>query len=75
MACVEILSTSDTRKSIERIGKRAVAIEADLSYLESIDKMISTTKEAFGKIDILFNNAGIIRRAPIAEYTEKSGMM
>ncbi len=71
VACVDILSTTDTKKSIEKVGRKAIEIKADLSVLESVDKIISTTKGAFGKIDILFNNAGIIRRAPITEFSEK----
>ena len=71
VACVDILSTADTKKSIEKVGRKAIEIKADLSVLESVDKIISTTKGAFGKIDILFNNAGIIRRAPITEFSEK----
>lgn len=71
IACIDILSTSDTKKSIEKIGRKAIEIEADLSSLESIDTIIDSTKEAFGKIDILFNNAGIIRRSPITEFSEK----
>jgi 2-deoxy-D-gluconate 3-dehydrogenase len=68
IACIDILSTSDTKKSIEKIGRKAIEIEADLSSLESIDTIIDSTKEAFGKIDILF---GIIRRSPITEFSEK----
>jgi 2-deoxy-D-gluconate 3-dehydrogenase len=71
VACVDILSTTDTKRSIEDLGRKAIEIEADLSTLGSVDTIISATKNAFGKIDILFNNAGIIRRAPITEYTEK----
>ena len=71
IACVDILSTTNTKKSIEKVGRKAIEIKADLSVLESVDKIISTTKGAFGKIDILFNNAGIIRRAPITEFSEK----
>lgn len=71
VACVDILSTTDTKKSIEKVGRKAIEIKADLSVLKSVDKIIRTTKETFGKIDILFNNAGIIRRAPITEFSEK----
>ena len=71
VACVDILSTTNTKKSIEKVGRKAIEIKADLSALESVDRIISTTKGAFGKIDILFNNAGIIRRAPITEFSEK----
>ena len=71
VACVDILSTADTKKSIENLGRKAIEIEADLSTLSSVHKIISATKEALGKIDILFNNAGIIRRSPITEFSEK----
>jgi 2-deoxy-D-gluconate 3-dehydrogenase len=71
VACVDILPTAETRKSIESIGGKAIEIEANLVKLESVDKIISTTKDAFGKINILFNNAGIIRRSPITEFSEK----
>jgi len=71
VACVDILPTSDTSKSIKELGKKAIEIEVDLSTLKSIDEIIKSTKTSLGKIDILFNNAGIIRRAPIIEYTEK----
>ena len=68
---MDILSTADTKKSIENLGRKAIEIEADLSTLSSVHKIISATKEALGKIDILFNNAGIIRRSPITEFSEK----
>jgi len=71
VACVDILYTTDTKELIEKIGKKVVEIKADLSKLENIDTIVDSTKKAFGKIDILFNNAGIIRRAPITEFSEK----
>jgi 2-deoxy-D-gluconate 3-dehydrogenase len=71
VACVDILSTTETKKTIKDLGKRVIEIEADLSKLASINDIITTTKDAFGKIDILFNNAGIIRRSPITEFSEK----
>lgn len=71
VACVDILPSSATTKSIEELGRKTIEIKADLSTLKSVDEIIKKTKNAFGKIDILFNNAGIIRRAPITEYSEK----
>jgi len=71
VACVDIVPSTDTKKSIEKLGKKAIEINADLSSIKSIDKIISETKKAFNKVDILFNNAGIIRRAPITDFSEK----
>jgi 2-deoxy-D-gluconate 3-dehydrogenase len=71
IACVDVLPTADTKKRIEELNREAVEIKADLSRLTDIENIVKTTKNAFGKIDILFNNAGIIRRAPITEFSEK----
>ena len=71
VVCVDILPTADTKSAIEQLGRKAIEVEADLAMRESVDKIIEATKEAFGKIDILFNNAGIIRRAPLTEFSEK----
>jgi 2-deoxy-D-gluconate 3-dehydrogenase len=71
VSLVDVLPTADTRKSIEKLGRRAVGIEADLMNIDCIPAIIQKTLDAFGGIDILVNNAGIIRRAPIQEFSEK----
>ncbi len=68
---VDILPTDESQKQIEKLGRKAIGIRADLSKKESVDDIVERTLEAFGRIDILFNNAGIVRRAPITEFTEK----
>ena len=68
---VDILDMSDSRRQIEKLGRRCESVNADLSKKESVDQIINKTLETMGKIDILVNNAGIIRRAPIAEFSEK----
>ena len=68
---VDILSVDETRERIVGLGRKAACIQADLSELDCIESIVSTTIREFGKIDILFNNAGIIRRAPLTEFTEK----
>ena len=71
IALVDILDTSESKDKIEKLGRKAVSIKEDLGKKESVDVIISKTLDAFGKIDILFNNAGIIRRAPLTEFSEK----
>ena len=46
---------------IEALGRRAVAIQGDVSDPESAEAVVKAALEAFGKVDILVNNAGITR--------------
>ena len=71
VALVDVLSMEATKQQIEQLGRKAVEIKADLSSMDSVQSIIEATVNAFDKIDILFNNAGIIRRAPITEFSEK----
>jgi 2-deoxy-D-gluconate 3-dehydrogenase len=71
IALVDILDMSDSKERIEKLGRQCIAITADLSKKGCVDEIVSTTVRQLGGIDILFNNAGIIRRAPFTEFTEK----
>ena len=71
IALVDILDMSESKKKIEALGRKCVAISADLSKKESVGAIVSATVEEMGGVDILFNNAGIIRRSPITEFSEK----
>jgi 2-dehydro-3-deoxy-D-gluconate 5-dehydrogenase len=71
IALVDILDMSDSKERIEKLGRQCITITADLSKKECVDEIVSTTVRQLGGIDILFNNAGIIRRAPFTEFTEK----
>jgi len=71
VALVDILDMSATQKQIESLGRRCVAIQADLTDKGCVPVIIETAVKELGGIDILFNNAGIIRRAPITEFSEK----
>ena len=71
LALVDILDMSESRQQIEALGRRCIAIHADLSDKNSVPTIVETTVKELGGIDILFNNAGIIRRAPITEFSEK----
>ena len=71
VALVDLLPVDESLQKIEKLGRKAVSIQADLSSIACIDEIVQTTLKAFGKIDILVNNAGIIRRAPLTEFSEK----
>ena len=47
--------------AIQSEGGKALAMKADVSNLEEVEKMVDTIYEQFGRIDILVNNAGVTR--------------
>lgn len=71
VALVDILSTKETEEKIKSLNRKAICIKADLISLDCINPIIDATLDNLGQIDILFNNAGIIRRAPITEFSKK----
>ena len=62
-------STLDT--AVRGLGENALGVAGDISKLEDIDRLIAATTDRFGKIDILFANAGIAPFAPITDIDEQ----
>ena len=56
---------------VEQAGRHALAVIGDLQDRETPGRLFEATLERFGRLDVLVNNAGIIRRAPAAEYAEE----
>jgi len=50
-------------------GQQAISIEADVTSPEQVEAMVQASLDAFGKVDILINNAGINIRGPIDELS------
>ena len=59
-----------TAKDIEAKGRKCLAMETDLSDFQQIQKLVEATKEKFGKIDILVNNAARSFLRPLMELRE-----
>jgi len=59
----------DVVKRITQREGKAVAVQADVSKPEDIQRLFAETKKAFGKLDILVNNAGIYEFAPLEAVT------
>lgn len=60
-----------TAEEIEALGRRAVAIQADVTEAESCQRMADTVLGALGRIDVLCANAGVFSLAPSWELTEE----
>jgi NAD(P)-dependent dehydrogenase (short-subunit alcohol dehydrogenase family) len=59
----------DTARSVTASGTRAVAIAADITIPEQVEEAIATVVAEFGGLDVLVNNAGVIRYGTVPEFT------
>jgi 3-oxoacyl-[acyl-carrier protein] reductase len=65
------VEAADTLKAeIEALGARAIAAQCDVASTEAAAEMVKQVKEAFGRIDFLVNNAGIVRDTLILRMKE-----
>lgn len=60
---------SETASFVEAEGANFLSVKADLVSIEPIERILSEAIAKFGKIDILINNAGIIRREDAVDYS------
>ncbi|MET0791083.1 MAG: 2-dehydro-3-deoxy-D-gluconate 5-dehydrogenase KduD [Polyangiaceae bacterium] len=60
----------NTSEEIRVSGQRSVAISADLSDRTAQEEFVAQALSAFGRIDLLVNNAGSIRRSPAVDYSD-----
>jgi NAD(P)-dependent dehydrogenase (short-subunit alcohol dehydrogenase family) len=68
----QTLSKCDrTAEAIREHGGRALAIQVDITDADAVKRMVDKTLSTFGRIDILFNNAGIAIPKPFTETTEE----
>jgi 3-oxoacyl-[acyl-carrier protein] reductase len=58
-------------KEITSKGGKAIAVQADVSKQADVTRLFAETKKAYGKLNILVNNAGIYQFAPLESVTEK----
>jgi 3-oxoacyl-[acyl-carrier protein] reductase len=56
---------------ITSAGGRAVAVQGDVAKKADIDRLFAETKQAFGQLDVLVNNAGVYEFLPLENITEE----
>ena len=62
---------SETCHAIEKLGSRAKSFSGDMSDKDVPKKLIEKVIREFGRIDVLINNAGMIRRTPAVDFSEE----
>jgi 3-oxoacyl-[acyl-carrier protein] reductase len=54
---------------IRGLGRRAIAVQADVAEAADVDRLYAAAVDAFGHVDVLVANAGIVRASPFFELT------
>lgn len=60
----------ETVAEIEALGRRAVAVRADVSVKAETDALVRRTAEEFGRLDVLVNSASLFESAPVLAIEE-----
>jgi 3-oxoacyl-[acyl-carrier protein] reductase len=56
---------------IKTAGGKAIAVQGDVAKSADVQRIFAETKKAFGRLDVLVNNAGIYQFAPLDQITEE----
>jgi len=71
VADIDMDGGQKTASDIQHDGKDAIFVKTDVTVRSDTVNMVENTINTFGKLDILFNNAGIAMRLPVAELSEE----
>ena len=64
-------SLEDVAEEIRTLGRRSLAVPADIRKKSDVERLVQRTVEEFDVIDILVNNAGILLVAPFVDHSEE----
>lgn len=64
-------AAEETERLCRELGAEILLVQGDVSRAEDCEKLAAQAKEAFGRVDVLVNNAGITRDGLLARMTEE----
>ena len=65
--------TGEEEKAAAEIGDAAIPIRVDVARSEDVERMIALAEDQFGRLDVIFNNAGIAgTKGPVTDQTEET---
>lgn len=64
-------AVEETERLCRELGAEVLLVQGDVSRAEDCEKLAAQAKEAFGRVDVLVNNAGITRDGLLARMTEE----
>ena len=73
-----VVNYASSREGADRVvaeitkkGGKAIAVQGSVAKAADVERIFSETKKAFGKVDVLVNNAGVYEFSPIEDVTEE----
>jgi glucose 1-dehydrogenase len=63
-------ATEDLEKQLVALGDKVTAVQADVSKVADLERLVQTAVSTFGRLDIMVNNAGVETRTSILDTTE-----
>jgi NAD(P)-dependent dehydrogenase (short-subunit alcohol dehydrogenase family) len=67
----DVNSANDLVSEIQKMGRKALPLQMDVTRLDQISRAVQDTADYFGRLDILINNAGVAPENPAENYREE----